>query len=286
MPDKKYRIILVAAFQMPTDSRFAPPPDPSLPKEKLLANYDNVKHHLEDVEWDLHPGAIATYGDWQVENREEFCFAAAARVKVVREICESGKYDAIVLLGGGEPGFLVSREITRKFDMVVTSCAFSQMHTATMLGNRFSVIDFAESHNMYYYNLVNQHRFDRRCASIRNIPYYHPRPGCSGEVYLGEEKKKALNGEHSDAVELAVKEAVEAIEEDGAEVITFGCSGSFWLQPFVQKGLTDLGWEIPVLEGYSCAISLAKMFLKLGVNSSGLTFPGDRPKKWRRKKTF
>ncbi|MBT4431216.1 MAG: hypothetical protein HOC91_11930, partial [Nitrospinaceae bacterium] len=71
MPDKKYRIILVAAFQMPTDSRFAPPPDPSLPKEKLLANYDNVKHHLEDVEWDLHPGAIATYGDWQVENREE-----------------------------------------------------------------------------------------------------------------------------------------------------------------------------------------------------------------------
>ena len=57
--------------------------------------------------------------------------------------------------------------------------------------------------------------------------------------------------------------------------------------PFtVQERLTELGWEIPVLEGYSCAISLAKMFLELGVNSSGLTFPDDRPRKWRRKKTF
>ena len=60
----------------------------------------------------------------------------------------------------------------------------------------------------------------------------------------------------------------------------------FWLQPFVQKGLNDLGWEVPVLEGYRCAITLAKAFVDLGVDASGLTFPGDRPRKWRRKKTF
>jgi len=32
---------------------------------------------------------------------------------------------------------------------------------ATMLANKFSVIDFAESHNMYYYNLVVQHHFEK-----------------------------------------------------------------------------------------------------------------------------
>ena len=47
-----------------------------------------------------------------------------------------------------------------------------------------------------------------------------------------------------------------------------------------------MGWEIPVLEGYSSAIALAKLFVDLGVNASGLMLPGDRPKKWRRKKTF
>ena len=72
----------------------------------------------------------------------------------------------------------------------------------------------------------------------------------------------------------------------GAEVITFGCSALFWLQPFLQKHLNDAGWEIPVLEGYSCAIELAKAMVNLDINVSGLKFPSDHPKKWRRKKTF
>jgi Asp/Glu/hydantoin racemase len=249
-------------------------------------NYDNVKHLFEDVEWDLHHGALAPYGDWPVENREEFCLVAAGRLPIVREACESGKYNAIVLLGGGEPGFLESREIARHYNIPVTSCAFSQMHIASMLGNKFSVIDIAESHNMYYYNLIVQHRFTDRCASIRCINYPLPRPLFEGEPSLRDEKEKALRGEPSGAMECAVREAEAAIEEDGAEVITFGCSASFWLQPFVQKRLNERGWEIPVLEGYSCAITLAKAMVGLGVDASGLTFPSDRPKKWRRKKTF
>lgn len=288
MPEEnnKYRFLLINAFHMPADSRFAPPPDPGLPKEKRLMNYAIVKHLLDDIEWEVHPGALATYGDWQVENREEFCHAAAARVSLVREICESEKYDAIVLLGGGEPGFLESREISRKFGIVVTSCAFSQMHLAVMLGNKFSVIDFAETHNMYYRNLVFQHRMDHRCASIRNIGYYHGRPGHEGDQSLHEEKAKALRGEPSEALDRAVQEAVSALEEDGAEVITFGCSGAFWLQPFVQKRLDEMGWEVPVLEGYSCAIEIAKIFLNLRVNASGITFPPDRPKQRPGKITF
>jgi allantoin racemase len=282
---RKYRFLLIPAFRLPENSRFVKP-RPGLPKEKKLMNYEQVKPLLEDVDWDLHEGALTTYGDWQVENREEFCHAAAARLPIVREACESGKYNAIVLLGGGEPGFLESREIGRRYHIPVTSCAFSQMHMASMLGNKFSVIDFAEAHNMNYYHLVIQHRFERRCASIRNLPYYHARPGYTGEPSLHAEQEKALRGEPSAAVEQAVREAVAAIEEDGAEVITFGCSGVFWLQPFVQKGLNDLGWEVPVLEGYRCAIALAKAFVDLGVDASGLTFPGDRPRKWRREKTF
>jgi Asp/Glu/hydantoin racemase len=155
-----------------------------------------------------------------------------------------------------------------------------------MLGNKFSVIDLAESHNMFYYNLVVQHRFTERCASIRNINYPLPRPGHSEGPFILNERDRALAGEPSEAVERAVKEAVCAIEEDGAEVITFGCSATFWLQPFVQKRLNEMGWEIPVLEGYSCAIVLAKAFVDLKVDASGLTFPSDHPKQWRRKKIF
>jgi allantoin racemase len=285
---KKYRFLFIQPFQLPRGSRYADKyhSDVLTKEQRLRMNYLNIGHLLEDVEWDLHGGPMAPYGDWAVETREEFCYVAAARLPIVREACESGKYNAIVLLGGGEPGFLESREIARKYRIPVSSCAFSQMHIASMLGNKFSVIDFTESHNMYYYDLVVRHRFADRCASIRNINYYHARPGHENESTIAEEREKALRGERSEAVERAVAEAVAAIEDDGAEVITFGCSDAFWLQPFVGKRLEELGWEVPVLEGYGCAIVLAKLFVDLRVDASGLAFPGDRPKQWRRKKTF
>ena len=87
-------------------------------------------------------------------------------------------------------------------------------------------------------------------------------------------------------VESAIVEAVAAIEGDGADVITFGCSGTFWLQPYLQKRLNDMGWDVPVLEGYSCAITLCKALVDLGVTVSGTVFPAHRPKKIRRKKTL
>jgi len=285
-PEKmKYRFFLMQPFTLPGQSKYVNRQLTGT-REQRLRNYDDVKHLLEDVDWELHEGPLAPYGDWPVENRQEFCLVAAARLPIVKEACESGKYNAIVLLGGGEPGFLESREIARRYRIPVTANGHSQMHIASMLGNKFSVIDLSESHNMWYYNLVVQHRFTDRCASIRNINYPLPRPGCTDGPSMRDEQLKALRGETSEAVEATVREAVAAIEEDGAEVITFGCSVIFWLQPFLQKRLNELGWEVPVLEGYSSSIVLAKLMVDLGVDASGLTFPSDRPKKWRRKKVF
>jgi len=283
--ESKYRFILIQAFRLPADSPYLHRKLTGS-KEETLMDYPLVAPLLEGVEWDLHGGAPTTYGNWAVENRQEFCFSAAARLPLVREACESGKYNAIILLGGGEPGFMEAREIARPFGIPVTSCAFSQMHVATMLGNKFSVIDVAESHNMYYYNLVVQHHMASRCASIRMINFPHERPGCAPGRPLYKERAKARSGERSEAVEEAVEQAVAAIEEDGAEVITLGCSGIFWLQPYLQQRLNELGWEVPVLHGYKCAITLAKLMVDLGVDASGLLVPGDRPKRWRKKKVF
>ncbi len=58
------------------------------------------------------------------------------------------------------------------------------------------------------------------------------------------------------------------------------------MQPLLQAHLDDMGWEVPVLEGFSCAIEAAKLFVDLGVSASGLMLPSERPSKWRRRKTF
>lgn len=279
MPDQKskYRFFLIP----PTREA-----DSSLPKEQRLPNYSNLKHLLDDVDWDLHPGAPSPFGKRQVGQREGFALMAAVRLPIVVEACESGKYNAIVLLGGADPGFTESREIAKKYNIPVTSCAFAQMHIASMLGNKFSFIDISESHNMAVYDLVVRYHFTERCASIKNIDTPLTQHMHEGQISIQIEREKAMRGEPSEAVDRAVREAVSAIEEDGAEVIVFGCSPSYWLRPFVEKRLIELGWEVPVLDGYSCAIALAKTMVDLNIDVSRLMLPGDNPKKWRRKKVF
>ena len=78
---KKYRFALINAFVLPKDSPYIDEHHAPIegPKESRIMNFDNVKHVLEDVEWDFNPGALASYGNWPVLTREEFGLAAVAR---------------------------------------------------------------------------------------------------------------------------------------------------------------------------------------------------------------
>lgn len=259
---------------------------PAEPKESRLMNYQDVAPFLDGVTWDLHPGPPPLNDYGAVETREEFTLMGTRRVPIVRQACESGQYNAVVLLGGGDPGFWEAREVGHAYRIPVTSCAHAQMHVATMLGNRFSVIDVAELHNMRMSDLVVQYRFTDHCASIRNLNFHLPRPCNSDERLIQGEKEKAASGGVSVMLETAVAEIVAAIEEDGAESIIMGCSAAYWMQPYLQQRLHEMGWPIPVLEGYRCAIVQAKLLVDLGVDASGLAFPSERPRQWRRRKTF
>jgi Asp/Glu/hydantoin racemase len=279
------RLLLVQAFSLPdTSPHYLRPTGGD--KEAQLMNYPDVAPLLSDVEWDLHAGPVAPHGAWYVETREEFAVVGAARLPIVREACESGRYDAIVLLGGGDPGMTEAREIGQRYNIPVTGCALAQMHIATMLGNKFSVVDISEAHNMHYYNLVVQYRFTAECASIRNVDYPLPRPSNLEARPIQAEKMQAERGERSEMLERSVAESIAAIEDDGAEVIILGCSAAFWMRPHLQRRLHEMGWDIPVLEGYGCAIEMAKVLVDLRQSVSGLAFPSDRPRKWRRRKVF
>ncbi len=63
-----------------------------------------------------------------------------------------------------------------------------------------------------------------------------------------------------------------------------GCSAAYWMQPFLQKRLVEAGWDIPVLEGYRCAIEQAKLLARLGLDASGLMLPRDPPARSRRRR--
>src|SRR5438128_2168532 len=96
-----YRFVLIQAFNLPDNAQYGLRRMQGS-KEAMMMNYEDIAHLLENVDWDLHPGARAAHGDWPVETREEFALVSAARLRVVREICEAGKHNAVILLGGGD----------------------------------------------------------------------------------------------------------------------------------------------------------------------------------------
>ena len=283
--EARRRFLLTLPFALPADSPNAyQRHDEAAPKEARLMNHAALAPLLADIEWDLDPGPLAPHGAWPVETRAEFLTVGAARLPRIREACESGRYDAIVMLGGGDPGFVEGREIARRWRIPVTANAHAQMHIAGMLGDRFSILDVAETHNARMADLVLRYRMTERCASIRNLDHPLPRPAHQGRRTLQGQAEAHARGEESSMLEAAVRAAVAAIEEDGAEVLMLGCSAAFWLRWPLQRRLMETGWDVPVLEGYSCAIAMAKLLVGLGLDASGLAFPGDPPPRVRRRR--
>lgn len=279
------RLLLIQPYTFAPDSPlYAPPRDAS--REARLINFEGYGHLLADVDWDVHPGPVGPFGDSFVETREEFATVGVLRLPIVREACASGKWDAIVLLGGGDPGFAEAREIGQRHGIPVVACAHAQMTVAAMLGNKFSVLDVSEAHNMQMYNLVVQYRFVEKCASVRCIDAPLPRPSRPGAGNAQTEKAVVEAGQHSELLDRAVAEAVAAIEEDGAESLILGCSAIYWMRPHLERRLVAMGWEVPVLEGYRAAIEMAKLLANLGLSASGLAFPRDNPARFRRRKVF
>jgi Asp/Glu/hydantoin racemase len=91
---------------------------------------------------------------------------------------------------------------------------------------------------------------------------------------------KNLTGNQTpEAVDAFMRECVEAIEKDGADVIVVGCNALLWLQPIAQKRLKELGYDVPILHPYKCAIEMAKALVNMNVSQSRLAFPDNTPKK-------
>lgn len=281
--NSKYRFLMINAFSLSDGAPYRMRAYTGR-KEDMVLNHEIAAPLLADVEWDAHPGATATHGDWPVELQEEFLSVGMNRLRLVREACESGKYNAIVLLGGGDPGYLAAREIGKRYGVAVTTGGHAQMHLAFLLGNRFSIVDISEVHNMQMVELVHHYRMTDRCASVRNMDFPLSRPANAGRPSIPDQKDRHDRGERSDMVEEAVRQAVAAIEEDGAEVIILGCSAAYWLQPVLEARLAALGWEVPVLEGVRSAVAVAKLLVDLGRTASGLMIPSDPPRAIRRKK--
>ncbi len=214
---------------------------------------------LQGIEWDLDEGIPWT----SVGNREDLANVVPGVLKLVREACETGKYHAIVILGGLEPGLYAAKEIGAQYGIPVVGATSSEVIFAYALGHRYSVIDVLEAMAITIRQNLMSYGMNEKCASVRSI-----------EIPMAE-----FRARQSEALEAFMRESIDAIEKDGADVIVCGCSLTYFLQPMAQKRLKEMGYDVPVLHGYKCAIELAKALVNLRVSQGQIAFPSKKPKK-------
>jgi allantoin racemase len=200
----------------------------------------------------------AREGAASFESAYEEALSAREIFRLVKEANQQ-KYDAVVLACFGDPHITACREIS---EIPVYGIAQSSMHTACMLGYKFSVVAPSQWMKPAVEQSVRQQGLESRLASIRtmHIPV----------LKAGKERNSDL------FINAIVEASRKAIDEDGAEVILLGCSVLAGLDKTIERII-----KAPVLDGVVCAVKLAEAFFDYKLSHSKVgTYRKPEPKQW------
>ena len=200
------------------------------------------------------------YGPASIESDYDEMLATPATVARIIEAERDGM-DAVIINCMGDPGMQAGREAVR---MPVIGPCEATMHLAAMLGHTFSVITVMKSLRRAFENHAKIYGLQDKLASVRAV-----------EIPVLE-----LEDDRERLVMLLADEAQLAIEQDGAHVMLFGCTGMIGAAQAVEEELARRGYpDVPVLDSMVWAVKLAEAIADMGVVHSKLSwpFPPEKP---------
>ncbi len=190
-------------------------------------------------------------GPASVECRYDEAIATPDVLRQVKEAAQEG-FDAVIVDCFGDVGVKAAREIA---EMPVIGPGESSMLLAAALGQRFSVITVLRNLLPVVYETAEVLGLHRKLASVRyvDIPVL--------EVMDRERLKKAL-----------LREMLEALEKDGAQVLVLGCTGMSGVTSELSQRLRERGYDVPIVDPSGAALKFAEALVKMGLKQSKLTY--------------
>lgn len=191
------------------------------------------------------------YGPASIESEYDEALALPDFLKKAKEAQEEG-YDGIISDCLADPGVSAAREI---LDIPVVGPGTSAMHTASMLGNKFSIVTVLPNVVSMLDNLTKTAGLYEKLTSIRyvNIP-----------VLELQDKEKLKSGLYS--------EMKKAIEEDKAHSFVLGCTGFMGVASDLHEKLKKDGYDVPIIDPMFAATKMLESFISMGVKQSRLTY--------------
>jgi allantoin racemase len=193
-------------------------------------------------------------GPASIESEFEHAIAVPDTVRLIVEAERDG-VDAVVVDCMADPGVRAARELVR---IPVLGPAETTMHLACLLGHRFSIVTTGERSVPEFENQARLAGLGERIASVRfvDIPV----------LELGDDPGALLAA--------LVEQSGRAIEDDGAHVIVFGCTGMIGFADAVRDGLVERGYPgVPVLDPVPVTVRVAEALLAAGLAHSLRTWP-------------
>jgi allantoin racemase len=167
-----------------------------------------------------------------------------------------GPYDAVIQAGYGEHGREGLQELLEVPVVDITEAAAS---LAMLLGHKYSVVTTLDRTVPLIKDRLKLAGVYERCASVR----------ASGMSVL------ELEASPQRAIEAIVAQAIEAVNQDKAEVICLGCGGMAGLDQQIRERA-----GVPVVDGVTAAVALAESLVRLGLTTSKVrTYATPRAKK-------
>ncbi len=196
--------------------------------------------------------ACVANGTNSIESEYDMALAQPEVMRLVRESANDGA-DACMITCFGDPGAAGAKELVT---IPVVGEGEAALHMASLLGHRFTIMITQRELFPMMRKLAAQVGMEHQLASVRAV----------GAGVLDFD----LN-----CVPRAVDEAVHAVEEDGAEVIVMGCTGTgIDMAKLIEESLTQrLGAYVPVIDPVKATMKLTEVLVATGMAHSKVAYP-------------
>ncbi len=191
----------------------------------------------------------APFGVAYIETRFEAMIGAYAVASVAG--AHAAGHDALIVAAFGDPGVAALREV---LDIPVVGLTEAALASASLLGNRFSIIAISRRIAPWYRECVEHCGMLGRLASIRTL----------------KQPIRDIGGVQGDHARELNELCMNAIDADGADVLILAGAPLAGLARSIAGGI-----PVPVVEGVSSAVRHAETLigLKPGVARSGSFAP-------------
>ena len=214
---------------------------------KLLLINPNISDSVSalirsEAERSASPGThievlTAPFGVAYIETRFEAMIGAYAAAQLAAE--HHSRFDAVVVAAFGDPGLAALREA---MPIPVTGLTEAALASASLLGQRFSIIAISQRIAAWYRETVHACGFGSRLASIRGL-----------DAALAD-----IGTVQTDQAARLLQLAERAVDEDGADVIVLAGA------PLAGLARTLAGrLPVPLVDGVSSAVRHAETLVAL-----------------------